>query len=170
MGATLVEFMVASGVAAILAITIGNALMYGARSYAALANYNELDNLSRNALDTLVSQIRASKHLKVYETTRIVMQDSDDIDLEFKYDSTAKTLTRTKSGVSKILLKECDTLRFDIFQRNPIGGTYNQYATADPATCKLVQVNWVCSRKIMNRAVNTESVQTAKIVIRNQHL
>jgi hypothetical protein len=32
---------------------------------------------------------------------------------------------------------------------------------------KLVDVSWLCSRKILGRKVNTESVQTAKIVMRN---
>ena len=35
--------------------------------------------------------------------------------------------------------------------------------------CKLVDLNWRCSRQILQQKVNTESVQTAKIVIRNEH-
>jgi hypothetical protein len=33
---------------------------------------------------------------------------------------------------------------------------------------KLVQVTWVCSRSILGKKVNTESVQSAKVVIRKQ--
>ena len=56
-----------------------------------------------------------------------------------------------------------------MFQRNPIGGTFDQFTnTLTAATCKLVQVSWVCSRKILQGKVNTESVQTSKIVIRKQ--
>ena len=65
-------------------------------------------------------------------------------------------------------MTECDYLRFAIFQRNPIGGTYDQYATASATNCKLVQLNWICSRTILGAKVNTESVQSAKIVIRRQ--
>ena len=33
---------------------------------------------------------------------------------------------------------------------------------------KLIKLNWTCSRTILGQAVNTESVQTAKIVMRKQ--
>ncbi|MBI4659259.1 MAG: hypothetical protein HY735_10495, partial [Verrucomicrobia bacterium] len=55
-----------------------------------------------------------------------------------------------------------------IYQRNPIGGTYDQYPTGAASTCKLVQLRWICSRKILGVAKNTESVQSAKVVIRKQ--
>ena len=35
-------------------------------------------------------------------------------------------------------------------------------------SCKLVQLHWICSRKIFGAKVNTESVQSAKVVIRKQ--
>ena len=66
------------------------------------------------------------------------------------------------------LLIECDYLHFGIFQRNPVGGTYDQYPAATPATCKLVQLRWLCSRDLIHSKFNTESVQSAKIVIRKQ--
>ena len=67
-----------------------------------------------------------------------------------------------------MLLTECDSLSFEIFQRNPIGGTYDQFPASSPATAKLINVTWTCSRKILGTAMNTENVQTAKIVIRKQ--
>ena len=67
-----------------------------------------------------------------------------------------------------MLLRDCNALTFAIFQRNPIGGSYDQYPTATSATCKLVQLNWICSRSILGVQVNSESVQSAKFVLRNQ--
>ena len=57
---------------------------------------------------------------------------------------------------------------FSLYQRNPINGTYDQYPTANPDTCKLVQLSWICSRNILGKKANTESVQSAKVVIRKQ--
>jgi hypothetical protein len=68
----------------------------------------------------------------------------------------------------KPLLEQCDYLKFSIFQRNPIGGTYDQYPAATPATCKLVQLTWICSRPIVGSGKNTECVQSAKVVIRKE--
>ena len=55
-----------------------------------------------------------------------------------------------------------------MFQRNPVNGKYDQYPTATASQCKLVQLRWVCSRDLIHARRNTESVQSAKIVIRKQ--
>jgi hypothetical protein len=47
-------------------------------------------------------------------------------------------------------------------------GSYDVYPAASAATAKVVNVSWICSRQIMNGMENTESVQTARIVIRKQ--
>jgi len=67
-----------------------------------------------------------------------------------------------------VLLSECDYLQFGIYQRNTISNTYDQFTTANPTTCKVVQLEWICSRKILGARLNTESVQSAKIVIRRK--
>ena len=123
---------------------------------------------SRLALDSLTRDIRQASNLQRITSTEIALTDSDGGTLTFTYDATAQTLTRTKNGVAKTLLTDCESLTFQSFQRNPIGGTYDQYATADAATCKLISVRWVCARRVLGQIRNSESVQTAKVVIRNQ--
>ena len=53
-------------------------------------------------------------------------------------------------------------------QRNPVGGSYDIYPAATAATAKVINVSWMCSRKIFGIKEDTESVQTARIVIRKQ--
>jgi hypothetical protein len=73
------------------------------------------------------------------------------------------------NNTTTVLLKDCDFLDFQVFQRNSVNGTYDQYpATLDDTAVKLVQVSWVCSRRLIGNLLNTESVQSAKIVIRKQ--
>jgi hypothetical protein len=100
----------------------------------------------------------------------LTFEDFDGTPLIYSYDAAARTLTRTKDGVAdpKPLLTECNFLEFRMFQRNPKNGVYDQHATATAATCKLVQLRWVCSRDLIKANWNTESVQSAKIVIRKQ--
>jgi hypothetical protein len=76
---------------------------------------------------------------------------------------------RSKNGVADAapLLQGCTFLQFSIYQRNPKQGQYDQYPTAVAGTCKLVQLSWVCARPILG-GQNTESVQSAKVVIRKQ--
>jgi Tfp pilus assembly protein PilW len=165
------EMMVASAIAGILMVIIANLTFFTARSFSAIANYADLDDSSRNALDRMTRDIRQVVQLTNYSPTALTFVDSDGVLLRYIYSPTAKTLRREKAGTSEILLKECDSLYFGAYQRNPISGTYDQYplATNNVAnTCKLIQLNWVCSRRILGQRLNTESVQTAKIVIRKQ--
>ncbi|HLP76194.1 MAG TPA: hypothetical protein VK327_04685, partial [Candidatus Paceibacterota bacterium] len=76
------------------------------------------------------------------------------------------TLSRVKNGQTTVLLRQCDYLCFGIFQRNP-SNDFNFYPASSWTSAKLVNVSWRCSRQIFQKKVNTESVQTARIVIRN---
>ena len=96
----------------------------------------------------------------------LTFQDSDGLPLSFSYNASTRMLIRTKNSINKVLLTECDVLDFGLYHRNPIGGTYDQFPAATVATCKLIQVSWTCSRQVFGAKKNTESVQTAKIVIR----
>ncbi|MBI4663685.1 MAG: hypothetical protein HY735_33200 [Verrucomicrobia bacterium] len=166
----MIELLVTSAVASLLSLGLASLVIYSNRSFAAMANYFDLDRRSRHALDTMSREIRQTNRLMTFSETSLTFEDYDGGVLRYVYDPTERTLTRSKNGQpdSDPLLTECDFLKFSIFQRNPVGGTYDQYPTADAATCKLVQLHWECSRKIFGAKVNTESVQSAKIVIRKQ--
>ena len=169
-GVTLLEVLVATAVGGVMLTALAMLVFYTGRSFAALANYVDLDAHSRNALDTMSREIRQTERLISGNSTNLVFEESDGTELSYTYDANARTLTRTKAGVadSQPLLKECDFLEFSLFQRNPVGGTYDQYPAATPSTCKLIQLRWVCSRDLVTEKWNTESVQSAKIVIRKQ--
>lgn len=165
---TLVEIMVALAVASILLLAVAVLGLYGGRSFAGLANYTDLDARSRHALDRLTKDVRQVNRLTASTSTSLTFEDADGSSLQYIYSPDDRTLSRVKGGDTEVLLTECDNLSFAIFQRNPINGTYDQYPTASPATTKLINVTWTCSRKILGNTMNTENVQTAKVVIRKQ--
>ncbi len=167
---TLSELMIASAIASVIATSLSALVAYSGRSFAAMANYVSLDRASRNALDVMSREIRQANRLTSASSTNLVFEDFDGGTLEYAYEVATKTLKRKKDGVTdtKPLLTECDHLQFSTFQRNPIGGSYGVYPNATPETCKLVQLQWICSREIFGMKVNTESVQSSKIVIRKQ--
>ena len=167
--------MVATALGGLVIAAVMALMFFSARSFAALTNYVDLDNFSRNALDTMSREIRQADRLVSGDDHQLVFQHTNPtngsaFNVSYTYDPDTKQLVRRQHGAdeSKILLQECDFLRFSIFQRNPINGTYDQYPTADPDTCKLVQLSWICSRNILGKKANTESVQSAKVVIRKQ--
>jgi Tfp pilus assembly protein PilV len=171
-GMTLVETLVALGISSVLLLGIMAIVLFSARSFAALTNYVDLDNSSRNALDVITRDVRQADALMDGSTEELMRLafSGPAREVRYAYSSADRTLQRidVSTGVRATMLRECDLLRFAYFQRNPIGGTYDQYPAATPALCKLIQLRWVCSRTILGQSVNTESVQSAKVVIRKQ--
>jgi Tfp pilus assembly protein PilW len=166
---TLVEYIVAIGIGGILLAALMQVVFYTGRSFAALMNYTELDRYSRNALDQMVYKIREADELKSYNSNRLVFSYWKTNELIYEYSPTDRTLTETLNGRSKTLLKGCDLLTFSIYQRNTAAGTFNHFpATITNSAVKLVQMSWTCSRDVLGARINTESVQSAKIVLRNQ--
>lgn len=171
---TLVEIMVATAIAGIVLLVVGGVIFYSARSFAALTNYVDLDQRSRNALDRMISEIRQVDTLKSFASTRLEFEgtnpDNSKYTLVYTYNATAKTLTKTIGGVSTGLLTECQALEFTIFKRNPVAGTHNLVPgdAARPDLVKAIQLSWTCSRDILGQRANTESVQSARVVIRKQ--
>jgi|ERR1051325_1462120 hypothetical protein len=163
-----VELMIASAMAAVVGATIFSFSSFSGRSFSAMGNYYDLDRKSRGALDQISRDVRRCQSLASYATNKLVFIDADGANLTYSYDAANKQLTRVKGTTITTNLTECDYLKFGVYQRTPIGGTYEQFTNATAATCKLVQLEWVCSRKILGSRQNTESVQSAKIVIRKK--
>src|SRR6266850_6743116 len=123
-GMTLVELLVAMGVGSILFLAVGTLAFYSARSFAALSNYVELDNFSRNALDQMSREIRQADSLVSGSDQQMVFQATNPTNgsvynVTFTYDPGTRKLTRTHGAQTTTLLKECDFLKFSLYQRNP---------------------------------------------------
>lgn len=171
---TLVEMLVSIGAGSVVMLAVCSTFFFFAKATISLSNYSDLDNASRNALDTITRDVRQMVELDTYTsnatTVRLDLLATNGT-LSLIYDRPSKTLTRIYGAESTVLLRDCDSLNFSLFQRNPVGGTYDQYPAATnnlSTTCKLIQLSWICSRQILGTTMNTESVQTAKIVIRKQ--
>lgn len=166
---TLMEVLVSTGIGGVVLAAVAGLSFYTARSFCALANYEELDRLSRNALDQMTYKIRQADGMTSYTNNTIAFSLWGTNTLQYVYSPDARTLTEILGATRTVLLEECDSFTVDIFARNPVSGSFDQFpVTNDLATAKLIRVSWTCSRTILNQKVNTESVQSAKIVIRKQ--
>jgi type II secretory pathway pseudopilin PulG len=163
---SLVELLIAMAVAGLVLTVVAKTTLFAARSFVAIGNYDELSRTSQNALDTMSKQIRQAKRVVAFQTNRIELEDQDGLTLVFHWDPSSGLLTRQKSGVTSVLLTDCDYLLFGRSQRNP-SNNFTFWTTSDNNQIKLIDVSWRCSRQILQQKVNTESVQTAKIVLRN---
>ena len=185
---TLVEMLIAIGISGIVFLAVGMMIFFSGRSYAALANYVDLDNKSRKALDQMSKEIRQVDGViemgtntlpsgKVV-TNKLVFSGKETdgtaytITYNYNPNGTDKPLTRTKVGGlyagTTTLLTGCSFLNFGMFTRVPKDGTLDNFEATDMATCKVVQIDWICTRRIFKESDNTESVQSAKVVIRKK--
>ena len=167
-GFTLLETLFSVGVTALCLGTLSVFFVFCSHSFTTLFNYVDLDDANRIAMDQLTRDVREADSVTSFSTNQLVLQDGDGLALTYTYDPTNRTLTRFKqNSPSTLLLKDCDTLSFDVRQRNVVGGTYDVYPLAtNGASAKVIDVYWDCSRKVFGVKEDTESVQTARIVIR----
>ena len=172
---TLTELSMAIAVSAVILTALLSFTVYAARSFAAMDNYIDLEQKSQNALDHMTRNIRQTQALSAYGTRTVDGQlvtnaltfiDEDGGELSYRYID--NILLQRKGGVDSMLLTNVDFLTFQMYQRNTKASTYNQFPAASVGLCKLISVSWICSRSIVGSKVNTECVQTAKIVIRKQ--
>jgi hypothetical protein len=164
-GVTIAEFLIALGIAGVILAQLCLLWLYSSRSFAAQMTYTDMDQRSQRALDTLTQNLRQCKALTNFMTTCITLVDYDDRPLTFAFEN--GELRRIKNNVSKTVLTNCVSGQFAMYQRTPVGGSLDQYPTTDPNLCKLIEVRWVCSRRLVPTAPKTtETMQSARIALR----
>jgi hypothetical protein len=175
-GWTLVEMMISVGVGTLLLASVGAVYVFMGRTLDATINYEELDRQSRNALDTMSIDIRQCGGLTNYSTNSLSFTNQDGTLLMYSWDTTnflsytnaSTTLPGCPRGGT--LLKGCAYLKFSIFQRNPSNNTTMTFwpaPAASPSLAKVVVMDWICRRTNYTTLTDSESVQTAKVVMRN---
>ncbi len=176
-GITLVESLIALAITVMVVTAVMALSFHTARSFAAMTNYVDLDSMSRKTLDGMTTEIRQADKLTFASDTVLRFQTTDSTTgaintLQYTYDPGAKTLSRTFNGTSNVLLTQCTFWANSLCQRNATNATFGHAFQAIPTTswdeCKVIQLTWVCSRNILGRTANTESVQSAHVVIRKK--
>jgi prepilin-type N-terminal cleavage/methylation domain-containing protein len=171
-GHTLIEMMVAVGVFSICGLALASVYLFAMKSFTAMGNYATLSQHNRHAMDLLTSEIRQAKQVTAYSTNSITIVNGDSVTVTYLFRPQTQQMVRTASdGSYQVLLNNCDLINFNLFQRNPIGGSYDIYPAATgnwQQTVKVVQLSWKTSRTLFNNMINSEDVQTARIVIRKQ--
>lgn len=169
-GMTIAEILMAIGIGSLVLVALMSFSAFSGRSFAALANYTELEANSRKALDMLSRDLRRATTLTSFTSKRMAMVDGAGVSTVYEFNTTDKKLTRTVAGgTTEDLLTGVEWSQFRIFQRTPVGGAYEQFdASSGVLTAKVVQIDWICARSILGTRQNTESVQSAKIVLRQK--
>jgi type II secretory pathway pseudopilin PulG len=175
---TLIEMMMGVGVFSIAAAALATIFLFSLRSFAAMSNYAVLDQYNRQAMDQLTYEIRQAQQVVSYSSnatsSTLTIVNGSGLNVNYIFDGANQRVQRTASdGSSKILLTNCNLLTFGLYMRPPTNGTFDVYplsmTTNWQQMCKVIQLSWKTSMSICpTPVVNSEDIQTARIVIRKQ--
>ncbi len=179
-GFTMVEMMVAFAIGVVLVGTVATVSIDTLLNYAAMGNYTVMDNQSRNALDVIGREVRDSSALLSFSTNTppYLKLTNATAGVTVTIMFTSNTLQLAKSGqATQILLTGCDSWNFSLYNHRPLITSNNisfyastNYLTGnlDPTVTKVINMVWSCSRTVLGSKLNTESVQTAQVILRNK--
>jgi prepilin-type N-terminal cleavage/methylation domain-containing protein len=165
---TLVELMVASALALVLATAIATFAFFSSRSFVVMANYTEMNQRSQLALDRMSKDIRQARLLGAYSTNSLTFSNADGTPLQFTYTPGTRKLVRVSGGTTTTLLSDCDSLQFWIYQHTMKSNTFDCYLPAVVTNARVIQVTWKNSRQILGKKATTENVESSKITLRNR--
>jgi len=177
---TLVEMMVALACAGILLAAFVAITLSVASTMVSVGNYNDLNKGSRQTLDQLSRDVRNASSVSSASTTNFLQLTNTypyygasyvgTNVITYSWDGSQVTRTWVTNGVTAggvtTLLTNCDSFSLSYYQRNPTNN-FGFVPTTTPSQIKLVSVSWRCSRTVLGSKLNTESVQTASVVVRN---
>ena len=177
-GWTLAEIAVAAGVFSISGLALATIFLFCIRSFAAMTNYAVLNRANRHAMDVVVREIRQAYNVVDYSsnaTSRVLtLLNGDGKNVTYTFDANTKQFTRNDGTTTTTLLTNCNLLNFQLYVRPPESNSFNNYPISTTTSnwqsdVKVVELSWKTSMAICPTAlVNSEEVQTAKVVIRKQ--
>ena len=179
---TLIEILFTTVIGLLVSVAALAILLYSLRSFQSLTNTQELASKGRLAMDILSTDIRQSDGCSTnatFSATSMTLLGTNVATLlpytiNYSYNSNATTLTRiyTYSGATQtnVLLTNCSYLAFSYFLRNPTNASFDVFTNDSGRAdlCKLIQVDWNCSRSIFGSPVNVQNGESARIVIRKE--
>ena len=168
---TAIELVVAAGVGCMVLCCMAVVFANSSRSFVALGNYINMDQTSRNALDKMTRDIRMSRDLTNFTSSKLVFNYVGTTNMTLQYDPSSRKLVQIfqwgANQKTNVLLTECDSLKFSMYKNVALSGGSNATTTV-ASEGKLVGVAWRCSRTLLGKKFNTEDMQEAQIVIRNK--
>ena len=174
------EATVSLGLSGLMALVLCSVMSFASHNFASMWAYMDLNKQSKRALDIITRDIRQVTELSNCTSNQLdflwVDSQSNNNHLILTYNPDSKTLTRSLNyAAAEVLVTGCEPLPgtnlFRIYQRTPKATTWTNY---DPSTgnfnktAKVVLLAWKASRTNVANVL-TETVQTAKIVMRSQH-
>ncbi len=167
-GFTLIETLVASAIGAIAMTAVMTVTFYTGRTVASLADSVALNNDSRSVIDRISQRIRQAEDVTAYTTNSITVMVSTNA-LTYSYVPAQSKLYEIENSVTNVLLENCTSLVFDLFRRNPMTNSFDQFPATDNINeAKLVRIKWTCESRRPGKAAGSSELISSKIVLRSK--
>jgi hypothetical protein len=125
------------------------------------------DGKSRMALDLMLREIHKADSAARHPATQVAHRGQCDTNT-FSWSSASGKLIWAKTGQNqRVLLTGCDNWSFTMYLR-AADANGNFVPTTTPSLCKLINMAWKCTRNNILKKINSESVVTAEVVLRNK--
>lgn len=168
-GFTLLEMVVALAIGFLVLGAGVSVYLFSIRSFAAMANYSDLNEKSRYASDLVSRDIRSCISVVSATTNQLVLSEPDGSYTAYTYDTDAGILMRSQNRETRVLLSGVNSLRFNVYQRPTNGlAAYEEFPAGTPANAKLIAFQWSCSRRLAGSQDSSESLEAAIVEMRNQ--
>lgn len=167
-GWTVAEVLIASGIGAIFLVGVVLTSISSIRNFAEMYNYTDMSISSRLAMDEIARNIRGARGVDLQATNILTLTNSSGI-VTYTWTPSTRTLICDQGSNSSTVLTNCDSWQVSLFQRYPTTN-YDNITNSTPSTIstKLLSMKWRCSRTVMGLKLNTETIQEARIVLRNE--
>ena len=166
-GFTVPELLVGTALSGLILVGAASFFLFSVRSFASMANYTDLNNRDRNASDLLSRDIRSASSVQSATANQIVLSIPNG-NVSYTYYAGARSLSRTDRSGTRTLLTGVDSFSFSLYQRPATNSLYSLFSTAAAANAKMVGFQWSCSRSLAGIKLDSESLQTAMVELRNQ--
>lgn len=179
-GFSLVEMMVAVGIASIVLVVLALLSLNGLQSFLIMGNSTALDARSRWAADQITRELRQAAGVVRYEVeeasrTLVLTNRLEGYLLQYVWNAADCTLTSQKADEPPVVcLTDCDDWAAEFFQNQlqasataPYWPATNGAGELDLDQARIVSLSWKCRCPVAGSRITTESAQTVQVALRN---
>lgn len=170
-GFTLVEVMIAAGLAGFILTAVLTTFLFLGRSGASLQNYTDMEAQGRRSLERFAEDVRQASAISWTSATSVTLTVNS-VNISYAYVSGSSSFTRTTGGSTTTLISGIVSGSF-AFKAFNVTGTELPLATSANLTAastntKQLQISLQSSRTRTTLATATNLVLSARFILRNK--
>lgn len=167
-GASLVELIVTLAITLVVGTAFSSFLYSASVNLGNMFTYADMDSANQKAINMMTREIRLARRVISASSGNLTIENTNGVAVTYAYRSSDRSLVRTASGSTSQLLRNCDAATFTLCK----GARSNAFevfpAATNVAEAKIVDFSWRCSKQMTGGLVASDSLASAKIILRNQ--